>query len=226
MKIRAACLSILLIGVSVVTVAAQGVGPPAKAAPAPMPPPAAPQMDAEMDPMEMMRQMGADENDIMMMQLLSQAAGMDMGQAIMLMMLADQGNVDEDLIGMLMFSKALGGGGGKQPAALLAGDALVVVEDGVVYKIDLAKMEVAGSVAYRPTAQKTALPAAMMPMLQGAREKAQLTACTSNMKQLCLAALMYSQDHQDTLPTEDWVEAVYPYCKNRAIYVCPGQPEK
>lgn len=226
MKTRVAYLSILLISVSVATVAAQGVGPPPKAMPAPAPPPAAPQMDAEMDPVAMMRQMGMGEEQIMMLQLLAQAAGMDLGQAMMLFMLADQGKINDDIVGMLLFSKAFSGGGGKQPAALLAGDALLVVEDGTVYKIDIGKMEVTGSVSYRPPAQKTGLPGELMPMMMGAREKAQLAACTSNMKQVCLAALMYSQDHQNTLPTENWVEGLYPYCKNRAIYVCPGQPDK
>ncbi len=221
MRSHFACVSMVLAALAPM-VAPQ----PAAVAPAAPAAPVEPPIAEGMDPIAMMRQMGADEGAIMMLQLLSQAAGMDLGQAMMLFMLADQGNIDDDVVGMLLLSKALGGGGAKQPAALLAGDSLLVVEDGVVYKIDIGKMEAVGSVAYRPTAKATGLPAALMPMLQGAQENAQLTACTSNMKQLCLAALMYSQENNDTLPTEDWVEAIYPYCKNRAMYVCPGQPDK
>jgi prepilin-type processing-associated H-X9-DG protein len=162
----------------------------------------------------------------MVLQLLSQAAGMDVGQAMMLFMLADQGKINDDIVGMLLFSKALAGGGGKQPTALLAGESLLVVEDGVVYKIDVGKMEVTGSVAYRPSPQKTGLPAELMPMMMGAREKAQLTACISNMKQLCLAALMYSQDWDGILPAENWPKDLEPYLKNTALYSCPAQPEK
>jgi prepilin-type processing-associated H-X9-DG protein len=212
-------LALLLVGPAVgqpAAVVEVGPGAPLEAPPA-----------GEVDAVEMMRQMGAGDQEIMMIQLISQAAGMDMGQAMMLMMMADQGNMDEDLMGMLLFSKMLGGAMGKQPAVLLAGDSLLIVEDGVLYKIDLAKMEVAGSVSYRPTPQMAGgLPQALMPMMQGARENVQLAACTSNMKQLVLAAMMYAQDWDGTFPSENWAEELKPYVQNTAIYACPATEGK
>jgi prepilin-type processing-associated H-X9-DG protein len=218
MRSQFACLSLAL-----AVLAPAAVPQPAAIAPAA---PAEPGMVEEMDPMAMMRQMGAGDEEIMMLQLLSQAAGMDLGQAMMLFMLADQGNIDDDVVGMLLLSKAFAGGGAKQPTALLAGDSLLVVEDGVVYRIDIAKMEVTGSVTYRASAQKAGVPGELMPVLKQAREKAQLASCTSNMKQLCLAALMYAQDWDETLPNENWPKDLEPYIGNTTLFRCPAAPER
>jgi prepilin-type processing-associated H-X9-DG protein len=55
-----------------------------------------------------------------------------------------------------------------------------------------------------------------------AREKSRQTACLSNVKQLVLAFQMYAGDHGDRLPLADsWVSAVWPYAKNRGLFVCP-----
>lgn len=213
----------LWVGLALVVLVPAAAQQPPKAAPAA---PGEPAMVEEMDPVAMMRQMGADEGDIVILQLLSQAAGIDPGQAMMLFMLADQGKINDDILGMLLFSKALAGGGGKQATALMAGEALLVVEDGTVHKIDIGKMEVTGSVTYRPSAAKAGLPGQIMPMLQGARDKAQLVACTSNVRQLCTAALMYSRDWDGILPTEDWPKDLEPYVQNQTIYRCPTAPER
>ncbi len=55
-----------------------------------------------------------------------------------------------------------------------------------------------------------------------AREKSRQTSCLSNVKQLGLAFIMYAGDHSDYLPpAERWQEATLPYVRNAEIYKCP-----
>ncbi len=47
--------------------------------------------------------------------------------------------------------------------------------------------------------------------------------CRSNLKQLALGMLMYTQDYDEHFPPADrWCSAVYPYTRNRAIFSCPA----
>ena len=54
--------------------------------------------------------------------------------------------------------------------------------------------------------------------------------CHSNLKQLGLAMVQYSQDYDNTLPTyasangHGWREAVYPFVKSVGVYRCPDDP--
>jgi len=46
--------------------------------------------------------------------------------------------------------------------------------------------------------------------------------CLSNVKQLCLACLMYAQDNSERYPKADgWTKTIMPYVKNSAVFVCP-----
>src|ERR1044071_4742778 len=46
--------------------------------------------------------------------------------------------------------------------------------------------------------------------------------CLSNIKQLGLGALMYSQDFDDRMPLgRNWNDAIYPYLKNDSLFHCP-----
>lgn len=48
-------------------------------------------------------------------------------------------------------------------------------------------------------------------------------ACTSNLKQLCLAFLMYAQDYDQVSPLPGNIsEAIHPYCRNDALWHCPA----
>ncbi len=51
------------------------------------------------------------------------------------------------------------------------------------------------------------------------------TECVSNLKQLALGALMYSQDHNDKLPPAAWVTAISQYTNNSSILRCPSRPD-
>jgi prepilin-type N-terminal cleavage/methylation domain-containing protein len=79
------------------------------------------------------------------------------------------------------------------------------------------------------------LAAILFPVFAEAREKARQTSCLSNTKQWGLAAVMYVQDYDETMPIsgyEDagstwhldyysrWWNAVYPYVKSTGVGVC------
>lgn len=82
------------------------------------------------------------------------------------------------------------------------------------------------------------LAAILFPVFAQAREKARQTSCLSNVKQLGIAVLSYSQDYDELYPVGtdvvnfvngNWPLRVQPYCKSLGVFVCPsdgagGQP--
>lgn len=76
------------------------------------------------------------------------------------------------------------------------------------------------------------LAAILFPVFAQAREKARQTSCLSNMKQLALGNLMYSQDYDEVFPTglqqswwdNTWYRIVTPYIKNVQVFRCPSDP--
>ncbi len=71
------------------------------------------------------------------------------------------------------------------------------------------------------------LAAILFPVFARAREKARQTSCLSNLKQIGLGFLMYSQDYDEKLfgarlPLDGWTGAVMPYVKNEQIFTCPS----
>ncbi len=81
------------------------------------------------------------------------------------------------------------------------------------------------------------LAAILFPVFAQARERARMTACLSNCRQLGTALRMYSQDYDETYPKLDFVEndsgddvyiwrnAIQPYVKNKGIMSCPSNPK-
>jgi prepilin-type N-terminal cleavage/methylation domain-containing protein len=80
------------------------------------------------------------------------------------------------------------------------------------------------------------LAAILFPVFAQAREKARQIACVSNMKQLGLAIMQYTQDNDEKYPpaldwgqeyssgtdlTAHWSQKVLPYVKSNGIYGCP-----
>jgi len=83
------------------------------------------------------------------------------------------------------------------------------------------------------------LAAILFPVFARAREKARQTTCTSNLKQIGLATMMYVQDYDERFPlgwrvaqTADvchpWcaitlpvLDSINAYCKNHQIWTCP-----
>jgi prepilin-type N-terminal cleavage/methylation domain-containing protein/prepilin-type processing-associated H-X9-DG protein len=83
------------------------------------------------------------------------------------------------------------------------------------------------------------LAAILFPVFAQAREKARMTACLSNMKQIGTSLMMYAQDYDETFPyirfqssppgsdanwTFVWRNAIQPYLKNQGVLACPSNP--
>jgi prepilin-type N-terminal cleavage/methylation domain-containing protein/prepilin-type processing-associated H-X9-DG protein len=80
------------------------------------------------------------------------------------------------------------------------------------------------------------LAAILFPVFAQAREKARQSVCLSNMKQVGTGLMMYAQDYDESLPVQtnqvqkfwldsapaNWDRAIYPYVKNRQVYICPS----
>ncbi len=80
------------------------------------------------------------------------------------------------------------------------------------------------------------LAAILFPVFAQARAKARQAACLSNMKQLGLAIIQYTQDYDGVIlpsargtgtpsptnPLVSWPSLIYPYVKSQGVYVCPS----
>jgi prepilin-type N-terminal cleavage/methylation domain len=78
------------------------------------------------------------------------------------------------------------------------------------------------------------LAAILFPVFAQVREKARMTTCVSNMRQLALAVGMYTQDADEALPPSTnydiptnvperiWPALVQPYVKNQGVFTCPS----
>ena len=80
------------------------------------------------------------------------------------------------------------------------------------------------------------LAAILFPVFAKAREKARQSSCLSNVKQILLGVLSYSQDYDEMLPFGQndsgpatgatvwgtWQDSIMPYCKNSQMFVCPS----
>ena len=77
--------------------------------------------------------------------------------------------------------------------------------------------------AIRVDAEKTMLLAA--PEMAGMRAKAQTAVSESNLKQIALGIMQYTQDHDETMPDADkWVAEIMPYVKTEAVFRDPSAP--
>jgi len=153
-------------------------------------------------------------------------SGMDPAQMLLMMMMGERDG-GEAAWPMLMMN-SIRGNVPLAPAMVERDGRLFIAEGGMLYVIDEATLEVVATVEYAPTPAPEDSPiwSLIGPMIAGERGRAQQTACSSNLKQLGLALLMYLQDHDNWLPDEGWVEAVYPYINNRAVFTCPSRPEQ
>ena len=88
------------------------------------------------------------------------------------------------------------------------------------------------------------LAAILFPVFARAREKARQSSCLSNIKQMSLAAMMYTQDYDEVYPggltgasgemgpisqsssfTTFWITAdvIYRYVNNKQVFLCPSR---
>src|ERR1041385_7674821 len=74
------------------------------------------------------------------------------------------------------------------------------------------------------------LAAILFPVFARARENARRSSCQSNLKQIGLGFMQYSQDYDEKMPFYYtraalwWMDAVQPYTKNYQIFKCPSDP--
>ncbi|BCM90928.1 hypothetical protein IAD21_02791 [Abditibacteriota bacterium] len=76
------------------------------------------------------------------------------------------------------------------------------------------------------------LAAILFPVFARARENARKASCMSNLKQIGLGILQYTQDYDETFPNVvsnggsyyGWVQLINPYMKSYQIFQCPSEP--
>ena len=79
------------------------------------------------------------------------------------------------------------------------------------------------------------LAALLFPTFQKVRDNARRAACESNLKQISLALIQYTQDNEERYPQGNyvdpwgyqgrgWAGEVYPYVKSTAVFRCPDDP--
>ncbi|MBI5830746.1 MAG: DUF1559 domain-containing protein [Armatimonadetes bacterium] len=74
------------------------------------------------------------------------------------------------------------------------------------------------------------LAAILFPVFAKAREKARGSSCQSNVKQIGLGLLQYTQDYDEALPQRGggsvpgWQAVIQPYLKSDQIFNCPSAP--
>ncbi|MDQ3814840.1 MAG: DUF1559 domain-containing protein, partial [Armatimonadota bacterium] len=77
------------------------------------------------------------------------------------------------------------------------------------------------------------LAAILFPVFARAREQARKTSCLSNLKQIGLALMQYTQDYDETCPQTTykpdgvtdhwWPHQLFPYTKSLQVYRCPNK---
>lgn len=79
------------------------------------------------------------------------------------------------------------------------------------------------------------LAAILFPVFGRARENARRSSCASNLKQVGLGVMQYTQDYDETFPVGDsssgnrgngWGGQVYPYIKSAQVFTCPSDMYK
>jgi prepilin-type N-terminal cleavage/methylation domain-containing protein/prepilin-type processing-associated H-X9-DG protein len=76
------------------------------------------------------------------------------------------------------------------------------------------------------------LAAILFPVFAKAREKARQISCLSNLKQLGLGMMQYTQDNDEVFPQsnvpsdhDNWAQGIFPYVKSVDVYRCPDNPD-
>jgi prepilin-type N-terminal cleavage/methylation domain-containing protein/prepilin-type processing-associated H-X9-DG protein len=79
------------------------------------------------------------------------------------------------------------------------------------------------------------LAAILFPVFARARENARRASCQSNLKQIGLVIMQYTQDYDEMLPTplwwtgtsnNTWLGEIQPYAKSTQVFQCPSDPVK
>ena len=74
------------------------------------------------------------------------------------------------------------------------------------------------------------LAAILFPVFARARENARRASCQSNLKQMGLGIIQYTQDYDEAMPGHNmgngqlWMDIIQPYIKSDQLFVCPSHP--
>jgi prepilin-type N-terminal cleavage/methylation domain-containing protein len=73
----------------------------------------------------------------------------------------------------------------------------------------------------------------LFPVFARARENARRSACMSNLKQMGLGLMQYTQDYDETMPPQNygtnatnspkWMDMIEPYVKSTQLFTCPNK---
>ncbi len=75
------------------------------------------------------------------------------------------------------------------------------------------------------------LAAILFPVFARARENARRASCASNLRQLGLAIMQYTQDYDEYYPRSSasgayyWTWTIWPYIKSSQVFLCPSAPD-
>ena len=79
------------------------------------------------------------------------------------------------------------------------------------------------------------LAAILFPAFARARENARRASCSSNLKQIGLGILQYTQDYDEKFPfarnfgagspAQNWGQAIFPYVKSNQLFACPSNTD-
>src|SRR4028118_1234439 len=80
------------------------------------------------------------------------------------------------------------------------------------------------------------LAAILFPVFARARENARRASCQSNLKQIGLGVMQYTQDYDEKLPNNfygtvgvdidpKWVDVIQPYVKSTQLFTCPSDSQ-
>jgi len=177
------------------------------------------------DRISFFEEMGLPHEAAAAMAILAES-GMDPAQMAIMMMVGEQSG-EQAMLPILMMN-SMRGNVPLTPAMVERDGRLFIAEGGMLYVIDEETLEVLSTLEYapRPAVEDSPIWSVLGPAMAGARGQAQQTACLNNLKQLGTAFMMYVQDWDGWLPEENWVEALYPYLQNRAVFTCPSRPEQ
>ncbi len=172
-------------------------------------------------------QMGMEREAAVFMTILERS-GMDPAQMVLFFMMAEE---NEDAAGLMLLMNAMKQKAAAQPVVIDSAGGLwaLIVEDGVLYLIDLDAMEVRGSVEYAPRGapEDDAIWSLLAPMMAGGEEPGgpEAAECREHLHLLWDAFAAYMQDHNGALPGQNWVEAVTPYLETPEPLHCPERPD-
>src|SRR5674476_740693 len=73
------------------------------------------------------------------------------------------------------------------------------------------------------------LAAILFPVFAKARENARRASCSSNLKQIGLGIMQYTQDNDESMPSrrtasqlDSWRSQIFPYVKSTQLFTCPS----